>query len=367
MKSLPIDYVFIDTSVFQQSSFFKKEGQVDKLCDFAEQGYIKIIMPEITEKEWKKHFFDDSRYNVQDIERKSLSLGLEDSDVFIGKHKDLLKMYEQMLKEAFQNHLKRAKIVRLPMDYFGDQVKNVFDKYFKNEKPFGVKGKKDEFPDAFVLASLEKYAKENGLDKIIVLSNDNDMKEYEGPNLSHQDVKQYLEDLVKTTIPEIKKQRKLEKLDCDRLFLFIDSNPPELLSQIREKVEEYISEESHYEERFNFADVEEAYVEDCKLDSSVKDMDILSVEDEIITAVFYVDVDARIMVRHFNEEASIWDSEEKEYFEKVYSTTVVNLSSFVNVTIDYSRLHKDEFELVSIGFHSLQDAINKDPMDLIED
>ena len=43
----PFDYVFIDTCVFMRESYFKKSGAVARLFVLAEQGWIKILMPEI--------------------------------------------------------------------------------------------------------------------------------------------------------------------------------------------------------------------------------------------------------------------------------------------------------------------------------
>ena len=52
----------------------------------------------------------------------------------------------------------------------------MFDKYFKKTKPFGSNGKSKEFPDAFVLAALEKYAIKHYIDQIVVFSSDKDIK-----------------------------------------------------------------------------------------------------------------------------------------------------------------------------------------------
>ena len=59
--------------------------------------------------------------------------------------------------------------------------------------PFAGKGKEKEFPDAFVLQTLEKYAADNQIKKVIVLSEDGDMTDYQSPVLdTSEDYKMYL-------------------------------------------------------------------------------------------------------------------------------------------------------------------------------
>lgn len=63
-----LDHIFIETSVLQQESFFKDTSCVTKLLNLAEQGYICILLPVITEKEWLKHFKENSTIqNTQNL------------------------------------------------------------------------------------------------------------------------------------------------------------------------------------------------------------------------------------------------------------------------------------------------------------
>ena len=69
-------------------------------------------------------------------------------------------------------------MIVIPTSYASDLLDIVIDKYFAKEIPFGDKGKDKEFPDAFILVSLEKYAKNNSIEKIQLFSADRDMKEF---------------------------------------------------------------------------------------------------------------------------------------------------------------------------------------------
>lgn len=58
------------------------------------------------------------------------------------------------------------------------EVSELLNKYFKNESPFAGTGKKkNEFPDAMALMSLESWAEKN-MKKVLVISRDNDWKLY---------------------------------------------------------------------------------------------------------------------------------------------------------------------------------------------
>lgn len=81
----PFDYIFIDTSVFQSEAYFKKSGAVSRLFDLAEKGWIKVLMPEITEREWLKHFTEATFLRFTDIDKKATLMdntaGIEDFSV----------------------------------------------------------------------------------------------------------------------------------------------------------------------------------------------------------------------------------------------------------------------------------------------
>ena len=70
-----IDTIFIDTSVFISESYFKSTGRVSKLFDLAKQGYIRILLPVITEKEWLKHFQTETKLVFPDLGRKLSLIG----------------------------------------------------------------------------------------------------------------------------------------------------------------------------------------------------------------------------------------------------------------------------------------------------
>lgn len=170
-------YVFIDTSVFQEEGFFKPSGKVSKLFNLAENGKLNILMPEITRQEWLKHYKQNAKLPCKEFKRKAELLG------DTSKIRDAINIIdsidsEALIEESLSEHIKKSRVNVIGYDYCRD-VESVFEKYFKQEKPFGAKGKDKEFPDAFVLTSLEAFAKDKHIRHIIILSKDADMNEYE--------------------------------------------------------------------------------------------------------------------------------------------------------------------------------------------
>ena len=364
----PFDYIYIDTCVFIRESFFKKSGGVSRLFDLAEKGWIKILMPEIAKREWLKHFEEKTFLKFEEVEKKAVLMGNTTcSNKFVKSHKELTASYNKLVRTTFDNHLKRADVVIIPTSYANDTLESVVDRYFNKEKPFGGKGKEKEFPDAFILASLEKYAKENAISQVKVFSTDGDINLYNNELFVKENAGQYLNDFISRRIPEHEKEekRKRDENDIARLTNYLQDGFSNYEKQIHDHVEEFLSDVALYEDRFNYADIDEAYVDDVKVAGSIKDMEILSIDDKTIRALYFVNVDAIVKVNHFCEEDSIWDSEDKKYIYEKYENTNVELSSVVKVIFEMDRMELEMGQDPCVTIHEidtddLEDAIDGD-------
>lgn len=58
----------------------------------------------------------------------------------------------------------------------------------------------------------------------------------------------------------------------------------------------------------DYVDIYEACVDELKIESSPKGVEIHSVDEDLLKALCFVNVDATIRVRHFDEDGSICDS-----------------------------------------------------------
>lgn len=364
-----LDYIFIDTSVFIQERFFKESGRINKLFKLAKDGYICILLPVITEKEWLKHFKEQAKLNINwnDIENKLALLGQDEiASKFLDRYKALLNNFDSIgeIDKVFNEMTSFDNIIRIDYHYFESTTADVFDKYFKQEKPFGSKGKAKEFPDAFVLASLEKYANENSLRRIVIFSIDQDMKEYKSKLLDLQEINVYLDDLYVKRIPDINKREKQQK-DINKLFNYIDAAKSEFILALKERTEQYLSDNNRYISHFSYAEIEDVSGIDLSFDVTSKDMEIIDISDEIIEAVCFPEIDGTVQVKHFSEEDSLWDSEDKEWIVESYKTTEVEISSYCPVTI---RMERNELEMeqdpdvkiLDIDFRPLQSSLDNE-------
>ena len=137
---IPLDYIFIDTSVFQQEQFFKETSRVSKLLKLAEDGYICILLPIITEKEWLKHLKEQAGLNIRinEVKKKLALLGQnETASEFLNKYESLLDSYssQEEIDLVFKEKIAHKGIIRIDYPFFEDATTGVFDKYFKQEKP----------------------------------------------------------------------------------------------------------------------------------------------------------------------------------------------------------------------------------------
>ena len=134
-----LDYIFIDTSVFQSEAFFKKDGRISRLFNLAKEGRIAILMPEITRREWLKHFKDNTKQNFTEILKKASYIGTDESESFVYDQKKMEKSYDNMVEQSFKHHLVQAKVIIIPISYAKINLESIIDKYFNKEKPFGIK------------------------------------------------------------------------------------------------------------------------------------------------------------------------------------------------------------------------------------
>lgn len=180
-KRLQTTQVFLDTEVFIAANFQFSSGRLKRLADFSRNGKITLYSTDITIREIKanitkriqeinnsfKKFLDKARI-LKDVPSCA---SIFDFDLNIAI-KDLENQLEEFLASSGSNLLDN-KINIISTNSVNIEL--IFDKYFQGQPPFGVNKKKHEFPDAFVIAALEKWCRENS-EYMYVISDDNDMQ-----------------------------------------------------------------------------------------------------------------------------------------------------------------------------------------------
>lgn len=186
IKKIITRNIFIDTSVFIKENFLLG-NKLKAFLKHAEDKEIKLFTTEITIKECLKNLESNFRNSKNLYEKLIKSLGNKGSilknvdqiyelfnPVFFEPEKEL-----ENLKEKFSKMMKDNFSI-LPIDQ--TVTLKIFDDYFKENSPFKEGNKKSEFPDAFVLNSIESWCKKFD-ERMYVVSTDPDFGSFISHNL----------------------------------------------------------------------------------------------------------------------------------------------------------------------------------------
>jgi hypothetical protein len=173
---LETSLVFLDTQVFVSSNFMYSSGKLKKLLDLSQSGRIRPVTTEITVNEIKANIADQVDIASSVLQRvrdkgRILENALDPSFENIFENYNAQNVLEDLTGQL-DKYFREAVFTRLSVD--GVPVNLVFAKYFSRQPPFGEK-KKSEFPDAFVLESLDLFCREQ-VSKLYIISADSDFR-----------------------------------------------------------------------------------------------------------------------------------------------------------------------------------------------
>lgn len=342
----PKESVFIDTSVFKAENYFAPHNRIHTLSEFCSKGQITILMPAITEQEIRKHIKSDisSAYKAFNKECKALR-NLKGMDDICRKGRERFHIANAIAE--FDKFLKRGTVISLNYYKCAD-VQKVFEAYFTQEPPFSEGKKKSEFPDAFVLVGLERYAEKIG-SKVIVLSEDGDFGKYKSPYLEMLDYKTYVDMLLsdeeeKATIKE---------------FLVSESN------SIKEKVLNAVTELLDSLDTYSFmyggsiiTGVDTEY-----LDVEVEPLNyyIARVADDFLEIELKCHIAYKVQLSYENYDTASYDREDGVWYNVESDTIDKYGNSEVTISIDYikpkSPTERPAINIVDFGIDNLVDQI----------
>ena len=173
-------HVFIDTSAFIADGFRFEGPIISRLLQLSDSNEAKIVLTEITVAEVESRIrmcVRDSLTALKKCRKEAhflRNLNRPELAGLFGEKIDEPKLQEQML-EQFGRFLKLSGAVILGLH--GESAAEVFRRYFHEEPPFNPPHKKAEFPDAFVLDALSRWAKSNSC-CIYIVSSDCDFQRY---------------------------------------------------------------------------------------------------------------------------------------------------------------------------------------------
>jgi hypothetical protein len=339
------DMVFIDTSLFREENFFAPGNRINTLCQLAKEGKIKLVTTEITIQEVRSKIAQNVREAWKGFEKDCLIFRNHPETDQWRRSTDKKKEIEYVY-ELFDYFLAESKTKILDYTYCTNAAK-VFTDYFEKKKPFGEGKKKDEFPDAFVLTSLEKYAAEIH-DIIVVLSKDSDMFEYESEYLEYEDYRRYVSNKVAEGVAL---DGVLKKLYSEKMFL----EP-----KIKDAVVDYLDDFRLYTTLLNLTEVSYHSIDDVSVDIDEQDYEVLSVNGNVVEFEIQPEVRFKVEVEYVNYDFATYDREDGKWYNTEEETYNVDSETTIRVTLRYSvdsQSKIDYMDIIDMDLTPLSDAI----------
>lgn len=325
-KKENIDIIFIDTSVFEENNFLESH-RINQILKLGEEGYIKIILPEITKKEIVnrvrknvndavtsfKKYRDGTRIlrNVPSLNKKFEPINEAECNLEI----------ENIIDERFT--IAKIEVIEYPTLNIGI----VFSKYFDKELPFSEGIKKNEFPDAFALVSVEEWCKKNKK-TCIVFAKDNDIIKYKSDLIQFVDYEKYLSSKLEEV--ETLKQRNQRLAHVKKLF---DNEKKNIVSEVIDWISSELDNENTYLDYTNYLEIHD--IEIGEIDVEIQDYQITSISDTAITLECITDVAYFVEITYDDENDAMYDDEEKVWNYYSTRTDRIEDSKSMYLTLKY--------------------------------
>jgi hypothetical protein len=178
-EKLETKTLFLDTQVFVSANFQFFKGRLLSITKLAKSGEIKLLITSIVIKEVEnriKESIKKARELIANIRKSKdgqilLNINKPSPNIIFDKsikNEDL----SNIILNDFQKFLDTCHVTVVDID--GLSITDVFNQYFDVKPPFKEGIKKNEFPDAFNIAALSRWSKQNR-NSIYVVSADEDI------------------------------------------------------------------------------------------------------------------------------------------------------------------------------------------------
>jgi hypothetical protein len=211
----------------------------------------------------------------------------------------------------------------------------VFDAYFQLKPPFGVGKKKDEFPDAFSIATVREWCEEND-EEIYIISTDGDLQSACG------------EDGPLYSLPKLADFLNVIASDNEVMATFLQSEIAQREQEIKKKIGEMFESEGGFILEDQDGDVVEVMVSDVTL----SEVEILETTNEHADLEIEATIKFDAQLSYVDQDNSIWDSEDKTFIITEYAKETVKREESVRVeiSVSFEGLDPDSFEIEAVSF-----------------
>lgn len=315
---MELDIVFIDTSIYKAENYFAPNNRIQSLKWLEEKKVINFVFTEITNREVLKHYKEDVILALNNINNKHKVLACFD-DTRPLLYKNTKKQFLRKCENSVNAFIAKGYTIGYG---FCTDIKSVFEKYFDLKRPFSEGKKKDEFPDAFVLQMLEQYSKRICHKKIIVLSNDKDMKEYESEYLECVDYKEYITNKL------------AEANTIEGIKTAINDEKDYILSDIKDKLEKELEDGWNYSSMFNTDDLPEVEIVACEIKMD-EDFSIISKNGDSYLIELKMHSFCEVKCSYLNLDYATYDREDKIWYGGEWETESLDGKEDFNILVSY--------------------------------
>lgn len=320
-----MDTIFLDTSIFEANNFLESR-RIQEVYKLAEREDIKVVLSKLTYDEILNRIsknIDESfqKFNKYRDDTRVLRNIASLSDKFT--HFDPEKIKTEFFTELEKRFLKsKFEIV----DYPTMNIEQVFKNYFEKKFPFSSGAKKNEFPDAFALKSIEIWAQNNGI-KVLAFSKDRDMLNYKSDDIEFiEDFESYLSNKIKE-IEGVRIQKSLDEIN------YVIRNSRDITEKIREWVESELDDLSVLYKYSDGYEIHDYSIEEINI--NIEDYDITSASLDNISAELNVLVSYKIEIIIDDEEYMFKDYDTREWVFFETKPVLIEKERYINVDLDF--------------------------------
>ena len=344
------DAVTLDTCSLESQNYNLENGLLDKFEQFSKISDIDFIISEVVLGEMTSHMEKKTKEAFSSY-KKALKDGLFykiDDELTYDKIKRIQDLnIEDIVEKRIKKFREKTNLKIIPANNIDVQL--VLKQYFSKETPFSEK-KKEEFPDAIALQSLENWAQEENKN-VLVISCDKDWMAYcEGKkNL-------FCINKIDVALDKITEQIETRTREIKRLIEEKFNKDSESFSELMDIIKGFLFEKSHQvsvefyaSSHFGYQDIDN--IDYCMKDFYFKELDekfmfsILDIQKNEVTVVYPIELQYHVE----GEIGLFWYDKDEGVDVPMAQSTIDTDASVENELIIKLKISGDEMSIEDVS------------------
>jgi len=166
LSDTKINAIFLDTNIYESAKFKYTNNKLEKLFDLCQKYNLPIYINNVVKNEVLNRIKNYAKNATNGIKNEQLKVISSVYKIPLDKTIISTEIEKQLINDF--DSAQEDYITEIPIEISTD---NLLAMYFKESAPFAVNNKKEEFPDAIMLLSIQKFSKKHNTN-ILILSND---------------------------------------------------------------------------------------------------------------------------------------------------------------------------------------------------